>query len=141
MTFAKTFGSIDRLPQLIKYYHKCQKGALLQKWRNQLEIEQDESVPQWIHNFYDILLSNWHAQVKWFHTIFSQQPVVVILTEIYTDLLTSLDPSFNECIDAALKQQTDKLGLLSEIKQITKQFAVNLSNLIENQGKINVINV
>lgn len=81
-----------------------------------------------------MLLSNWHAQVKWFNVVFGQQPVL-ILTEIYTDLLTSIDPSFNECIDAALKQQTDKLGLLLENKLITKQFATNLFNLIENQGK------
>lgn len=109
----------------------------MQKWRNQLEIEQDESVAQWIHNFYDVLLSNWHAQVKWFNVVFTQNSATVVLIDVYTDLLTSLDPSFNECIDAALKQQVDKLGLLLELKQITKQFATNLFNLIDagNQGK------
>lgn len=133
--YAKTFASIGRTEQLLKYYHRCQKGSLLQRWRNQLEIEQDEPVSQWMHNFYDILLSNWHAQLKWFGTVFPQQPVVSSLCLIYEDLLVNLDPSMNQCIDAALKQQSDKLMLLLELKHITAQFGNNLYLLIDAHGK------
>ncbi|KAF2904970.1 hypothetical protein ILUMI_01213 [Ignelater luminosus] len=136
--YVRIFSSIGRLPQLIKYYHKCQKDVLLKKWRNQLEIEQDESVVQWIHNYYDILLSNWHTQCKWFNQVFPNQPTTDSLINIYVDVLSSVDPSLPECTDAALKQVSDKLGLLYEIKQITKQFAMNLINIIEtSSGKIN----
>lgn len=69
LVYTKLFSSIGRLPQLLKYYHKCQKDVLLKKWQNQLEIEQDESAPQWIRNYYDTLLSNWHAQAKWFSQV------------------------------------------------------------------------
>lgn len=132
----KIFTSIGRLTQLIKYYQKCQKDILLKKWRNQLEIEQDESTLQWIHNYFNILLSNWYTQFKWFNQVFASESAVNTLVIIYIDVLNSLDPSLNECIDAALKQVPDKLGLLYDIKQSTKQFEESLVKIIEDsQGK------
>lgn len=106
----------------------------MKKWRNQLEIEQEVSVTQWIHNYYDILLSNWHTQFKWFNQVFPNHSATDSLVEIYIDVLTSLDPSVNECVDAALKQTAEKLNFLYELKQTTKQFAVNLLNVIQSQG-------
>lgn len=103
----------------------------MKKWRTQLELEQDESVVQWIHNYYGILLSNWHTQFKWFNQVFIGEAAVDSLINIYVDVLNSLDPSFNECIDAALKQVQDKLAFLYDVKQVSRQFAENLSNVIE----------
>ena len=65
--FVRIFRAIDRLPQLLKYYHNCQKGILMQKWQNLVETEQDEGVSEWMHKFYDILLSTWHEQVCVLH--------------------------------------------------------------------------
>jgi hypothetical protein len=61
--FVRIFRAIDRLPQLLKYYHNCQKGILMRKWQNLVETEQDEGVSEWMHKLYDILLSTWHEQV------------------------------------------------------------------------------
>lgn len=134
----KIFKSIGRLPQLIKYYQKCQKDILLKKWRNQLEIEQDESTTQLIHNYYNFLLSNWHTQYRWFSQVFEEESPTHALTDIYIDVLSSLDPSMNECIDATLKQVTDKIAFLSDVKQSTKDFAENLKKIInQNQGNSN----
>lgn len=52
------------------------------------------------------------------------------------DVLTDLDPSISECIDASLKQVSDKLGLQYEVKQITKQFSKNIINIIDISGKL-----
>lgn len=136
-TYARIFTSIGRLQQLLKYYQKCQKDILLKKWRNQLEIEQDESTLQWIHNYFNILLSNWHTQYRWFNQVFASESAVNSLIDIYVDILKSLDPSLNECIDAALKQVTDKLGFLYDVKQSTRQFEESLVKIIEQgvQGK------
>lgn len=109
----------------------------MKKWRNQLEIEQELSVIQWIHNYYDTLLSNWHAQYKWFNQVFPDHSAANLLIDVYVDVLTSLDPSINACVDAALKQINEKLPFLYELKQITKQFAANLINVINSQGKFN----
>ncbi|KAJ8983014.1 hypothetical protein NQ317_014311 [Molorchus minor] len=115
----------------LKYYRKCQKDMLVKKWRIQLEIEQDETAIQWIHNYYNILLSNWHTHYRWFNQVFTKESASDVLIEVYIDVLTSLDPSLNECIDAALKQVSDKLSLLYDIKQTTKEFANSLVNVIE----------
>ncbi|CAG9765243.1 unnamed protein product [Ceutorhynchus assimilis] len=133
--FVRIFSSIGRIPQLIKYYRNCQRDVLVKKWRNQLEIEQDESVIQWIYNYYDILLSNWHSQTKWFNQVFAGESSIDSLISIYVDVLNSLDPSLNECIDAALKQVPDKLTFLTEVKQVSKQFADNIYNIIEHNPK------
>ncbi|CAH1108801.1 unnamed protein product [Psylliodes chrysocephalus] len=134
--YVEIFTSMERLPQLLKYYQKCQKNVLLKKWRHQLEIEQDESTIQWIHNFYNHLLSNWHTQYRWFNQVFSGVSALQTLVDIYTDVLTSLDPSLNECIDAALKQVSDKLNFIGEVKQTTTQFRDSLLNIVDQTVQI-----
>ncbi|KAL3278698.1 hypothetical protein HHI36_016232 [Cryptolaemus montrouzieri] len=136
--YVEIFSSIERLPQLMKYYHKCQKEALLKKWRIILEKDQDECVTYWMHSFYDLLISNWHTQNKWCNQVFTDQLASEVLIDIYIDVLTSIDPSFNDCIDAALKQVNDKLNLLLEVKQTMLQFCNSLNNLMKQtfQGKV-----
>lgn len=125
ITYSRIFLSIGRTTQLLKYYHKCQRDILLKKWRDQLDVDQEETVAVWVHNFYDILLSNWHTQHKWFYQVFPTESVSKTIIELYADVLQYLDPSVEECIEAALKQTTDKLAFLLEVKQITKQFVTN----------------
>ncbi|KAG5873515.1 hypothetical protein JTB14_026601 [Gonioctena quinquepunctata] len=116
--YVRIFTSIGRLPQLLKYYLKCQKDILLKKWRNQLEFEQDESTLQWIHNYYNELLSNWYTQYRWFNQVFTGESASHALIDIYSDVLSSLDPSLNECIDAALKQFLDIINQTTQAKPI-----------------------
>jgi len=61
--YVRIFSDMDRLPQLVKYYHRCEEKLILQQWRNLVEIQQDESAPCLINAGYDMLLSSWHAQV------------------------------------------------------------------------------
>lgn len=79
-------------------------------------------------------------QVKWCCHVFTPVSAANTLIELYADTLRSLDPSFNMCIDAALKQQTDQLTFLMDLRQITKHFAVNLQVAIDSasQGTCNV---
>lgn len=57
------FSKMERLPQLLKYYHNCLKVSLGQEWRRTIELAQDENVSYWLHTYYDKLLSNWNDQV------------------------------------------------------------------------------
>ncbi|KAL1505928.1 hypothetical protein ABEB36_005376 [Hypothenemus hampei] len=136
--FVHIFSSIDRITELKKYYHNCQKDILVRKWHNQLEDDQDASVVQWILNYYNILISNWHSQIKWFGQVFKGESATDSLINIYVDVLNSLDPSFNQCIDAALKQVPEKIVLLQEVKDVSTQFAENMCNIIDQttSGKI-----
>lgn len=54
---------MERLPQLLKYYHNCLKVSLGQEWRRTIELAQDENVTYWLRVYYDKLLSSWHEQV------------------------------------------------------------------------------
>ena len=79
-------------------------------------------------------------QVKWCSHVFTSVSAANTLVELYADTLRSLDPSFNMCIDAALKQQSDLLTFVMDLRQITKHFAVNLQVAIDSasQGMYNV---
>lgn len=135
LIYAKIFKSIDRLPQLIKYYHKCQKDLLLKKWRNQLEIEQDESITKWLHSYYDHFLSNWHTQFKWIQNVFPDEDVSGTIINVYKNSLLDLDPTLNSCIDAALKQTPEKLSLLHELMSINKNFLRNLQDVTDQSSQ------
>ncbi|XP_043460976.1 conserved oligomeric Golgi complex subunit 7 isoform X2 [Leptopilina heterotoma] len=136
--YVNIFNKIDRLPQLLKYYHNCLKVSLSQEWRRTIELAQDENITYWLHTFYDKLLSVWQEQLKWCTQVFKNFSVEVLI-EVYTDLLRNLDPGILECIEATLKQHTNamQLTLLMELKQITRHFTVNLQGAIEiSQNKI-----
>jgi hypothetical protein len=79
-------------------------------------------------------------QVKWCCQVFTSVSAANTLVELYADTLRSLDPSFGMCIDAALKQQSDQLTFVMDLRQITKHFAVNLQLAIDSasQGMYNV---
>lgn len=62
--YVKIFTEVDRMPQLLKYYHKCQKGLLLQQWNQCIESDQEDGVLDCMKRFYDILLSKWNDQVN-----------------------------------------------------------------------------
>ncbi|CAK9812034.1 Conserved oligomeric Golgi complex subunit 7 [Anthophora plagiata] len=130
--YVDIFNKMERLPQLLKYYHNCLKVSLGQEWRRTIELAQDENISYWLHTYYDKLLSNWNDQVKWCHQVFPNTSVDIIV-EVYADLLRSLDPGIPECIEAILKQHSNamQLSLLLELKQITRHFAVNLQGAIE----------
>ncbi|KAG7190161.1 hypothetical protein KM043_006288 [Ampulex compressa] len=130
--YVDIFSKMERLPQLLKYYHNCLKVSLAQEWRRTIELAQDESVPYWLHTYYDKLLSSWQDQIKWCHQVFPNTSIVILI-EVYADLLRSLDPGIPECIESVLKQHTNamQLSLLLELKQVTRHFAVNLNGAIE----------
>ncbi|KAF7379665.1 hypothetical protein HZH68_016613 [Vespula germanica] len=130
--YVDIFNKMERLPQLLKYYHNCLKVSLGQEWRRTIELAQDENLTYWLNTYYDKLLSTWHEQVKWCHQVFPNTSSEILIN-VYADLLRSLDPSISECIESLLKQYSNamQLSLLLELKQLTRHFAVNISGAIE----------
>lgn len=61
--YVDIFSKMERLPQLLKYYHNCLKVSLVQEWRRIIELSQDENITYWLRLYYDKLLSTWHDQV------------------------------------------------------------------------------
>lgn len=131
--FVKIFESIDRLPQLEKYYHRYHKGQLLQKWRQLQSDNQNASLKEWLSEFYDILLSMWHTQIQWCGQVFEKPAPVVC--ELLTDTLLALDPSLPVCIERHLQGIDYPLDILIDLKQMSERFAKSIEKAIESRGK------
>ncbi|XP_012250674.2 conserved oligomeric Golgi complex subunit 7 [Athalia rosae] len=138
--YVNIFTKMDRLPQLLKYYHNCLKVSLGQEWRKTIEeqLEQEDTIICWLRIYYDTLLSTWLNQVKWCNQVFPNSSIETLI-DVYADLLRSLSPSFIECIESALKQQASDthLATLITLKENVSEFSMNLNGAIENssQGK------
>ncbi|KAK0159641.1 hypothetical protein PV327_010735 [Microctonus hyperodae] len=132
--YVEIFRKIDRLPQLLKYYHNCVKVSLLQEWRKIIEQFHDNTntIAYSLHLFYDKLLSEWQNQLRYFNQIFSLTKIDNLI-DIYSDLLRNLDPSLTDCIQLSLKQHESpmQLTILMELKQITRNFSNNLNTSID----------
>ncbi|KAH9519599.1 Golgi transport complex subunit 7 [Bulinus truncatus] len=122
--FVKIFESIERLPQLYKYYHKCHKNNLLQNWQT---IWQDDKSKTALSDFYDLLLSTWHTQVKWCTQVFTD-PVIIVL-DLLTETLNTLQPPLGT-VFTVLVSDEKTLDTLVDLKQISDRYVKNLETAV-----------
>ena len=59
------FESIQRLPQMHRYYEHFHKSGVSKNW-SELQEREDKSLPQILSLFYDTLVSTFHTQVSLF---------------------------------------------------------------------------
>ena len=69
-------------------------------------------------------------QSPWFQEVFPHANHVENMIEIMLDILLNLDPGLEFCLSAGLKQQTDPLDYLIEVKQIFNEFLAHLDGLL-----------
>ncbi|XP_064640481.1 conserved oligomeric Golgi complex subunit 7-like [Lineus longissimus] len=127
--YVKIFSDIDRLPELYKYYHKCHKSALLQSWRTIMESNPDDTLIEWLPEFYDLLLTTWHTQIKWCSQVF-EEPVQIVC-DLLAETLKGLDPSLPHTIVEYLQNGQNTLLCLIELKQISDRFAKSIESAID----------
>ncbi|CAL1543486.1 unnamed protein product [Lymnaea stagnalis] len=123
--YVKIFESIERLPQLIKYYHKCHKNNLLQTWKTAWDANQTKTV---LSDLYDLLLSTWHTQVKWSSQVFPD-PVNIVL-DLLSQTLNALNPSLPSVFTILVGEKDKPLDTLIELKQISDRCVTNLENAL-----------
>lgn len=138
--FVKVFTEIDRMPQLLAYYYKCHKGQLVSVWQ---DLSQSElSLNQQLAEFYDTLLSAWHAQLQWSSQVFKNPDEVVTVLLIQT--LGALVPSIPVCLSTAMERaaQEQRLDTLLELHQTTSTFGQNLeAAMLPHLGENNLLKV
>ncbi|KAH3692541.1 conserved oligomeric Golgi complex subunit 7-like [Dreissena polymorpha] len=134
--YTAIFRSIERLPQLYKFYNMCHKSVLLKQWKCIVEDNSEETLIEWINQLYDHLLSTWHSQMKWCGQIFPD-PLPVVC-QLLTDSLGGLDPPLTDCFTTFLGQKKEPLLGLIELKQISERFAKSIEKAAENHMKDNV---
>ncbi|KAF8774339.1 Conserved oligomeric Golgi complex subunit 7 like protein [Argiope bruennichi] len=126
LMYMKIFKDIKRLNTLQKHYHTFQKEQLLKQWKQIVETDPDETIMDWLNNFNDLLLSTWHSQMTCCQQLLPDIPAVQVLSELFVDVLTNLDPSLTFCIDAGMRLHSSQLQCLIELKQITDRLAKSL---------------
>ncbi|XP_005810284.1 conserved oligomeric Golgi complex subunit 7 [Xiphophorus maculatus] len=138
--FVKVFTEIDRMPQLLAYYYKCHKGQLVTIWQ---DLSQSElSLNQQLSEFYDTLLSTWHAQVQWSSQVFKNPYEVVTVLLIQT--LGAMVPSIPVCLSSAMERaaQEQRLDSLLELHQTTSTFGHSLeAAMFPHLGENNLLKV
>uniref|UniRef100_T1I1G8 Conserved oligomeric Golgi complex subunit 7 n=1 Tax=Rhodnius prolixus TaxID=13249 RepID=T1I1G8_RHOPR len=129
--YVNMFSGMERLPQLVKYYSRCEKGSMCREWTNLVELDQDHGVIEWLQAFYHSLLTNWQSQVKWCGQVFG---TIEMLPSIYVDVLVTLQKDITSSIDVALKQQPQPISFLIQLKEVTDRFAHNMRSQLEILG-------
>jgi len=132
-TYVRIFTDIDRLPQLCKYYHNCKKGNLMRTWRQILDEKCDETVMEWMNEFYESLVTLWHTEISWCSQLFGDH-AMHMLCELITDVLTSLGPEMNACIEKHLQTQAHSLAAIIDLKQISERFSKNIENAVDSKS-------
>ncbi|KAM7370900.1 hypothetical protein PAMP_010410 [Pampus punctatissimus] len=138
--FVKVFTEIDRMPQLLAYYYKCHKGQLVSMWQ---DISQSElTLKQQLSEFYDTLLSTWHAQLQWTSQVFKNPYEVVTVLLIQT--LGAMVPSIPVCLSTAMDRtaQEQRLDILLELNHTTSAFGHGLeAAMLPHLGEHNLLKV
>ncbi|XP_056222132.1 conserved oligomeric Golgi complex subunit 7 [Seriola aureovittata] len=138
--FVKVFTEIDRMPQLLAYYYKCHKGQLVSIWQ---DLSQSElSLNQQLSEFYDTLLSTWHAQLQWSSQVFKNPYEVVTVLLIQT--LGAMVPSIAVCLSTAMERAAleQRLDTLLELHQTTSTFGHSLeAAMLPHLGENNLLKV
>ena len=66
----------------------------------------------------------------WFKEVFGDVNMVENMIEILLDVSLSLDPDLNFCLNAGLKQQSDRLEYLLFVKKNFNDFLSHLDRLL-----------
>ncbi|KAM9424030.1 conserved oligomeric Golgi complex subunit 7 [Pholidichthys leucotaenia] len=136
--FVKVFTEIDRMPQLLAYYYKCHKGQLVSVWQ---ELSQSElSLNQQLSEFYDTLLSTWHAQIQWSSQVFKNpyEVVTVLLIQTLGAMVPSIPVSLSTAMERAAQEQ--RLDTLLELHQTTSTFGHSLeAAMLPHLGETNLL--
>lgn len=129
--YVKIFSNIERLDQLQNYYIRCHKTKLQKTW-NEVRVEDpNKSMLEWLSTFYDVILSTWHTEVTWCGQVFTD-PGTVLCTLI-TQTLTHLDPTLSSCITEFIKNESNIIEKLIELRQVTLRFAHGLEKAVSQQ--------
>lgn len=90
----QVFTNMDRLEQLLHYYTKCRRGAVLHRWKELCEQESsdDSGAVSVVCSFYEHLLTDLQEQTKWYSNVFHRPSSSTsrILLPIYTQVILSL---------------------------------------------------
>ena len=132
------FRSMERGGQLTKYYHKCVRAGLLQRWAAIVSEGEGESPKVWIGQFYTELLASLREHNVWVAQVFPGEQPGHLLAQLVAAVLVSLEPSLEFCLEAAAKLCSSELELLVDVKTSTDSFVTILSDLLVGASELDL---
>jgi len=131
LNLVSMFRSMERDKQLSKYYHKCVRAGLLQKWSDIVnEGAIGEGALEWSSTLYEVLVASLQKQAEWAAEVFPSENTADIIADLVMDVLDNLDPSLEFCMEAAMKLQQDQLQFLLDMRSNTDSFLGQIETLI-----------
>jgi len=129
------FRTMERGKQLSKYYHKCVRAGLLQRWSEIVLEGEGDGAGEWLDVFYKELGSKVVEQQAWAELVFPDEASSQLMCDLVTDVLASLDPTPAFCIEAAVKLSGDTLGLLVDLRGKTDRFLASVEGVVREAGE------
>jgi hypothetical protein len=129
------FRAMERGGQLTKYYHKCVRAGLLQRWAVIVAEGEGEGARQWTKQLYTELAARLREHRAWVTQVFPEDNPGDLMAGLLAAVLGSLEPSLEFCLEAAAKLGPSELELLAEVKAGTDAFAVCLPAVLEGAGE------
>lgn len=129
--FVTMFADMERSPQLLKYYRKCVRARELKVWANLvMDDNNGNTVLEWTRVFFAKLTKHIQEQFEWFQSVFVSANPVENMIEILLEIYSGLDPRLDFCLDAGMKQQTEPLQYLIDVKQQFNLHLIDIDNLL-----------
>ncbi|XP_023342815.1 conserved oligomeric Golgi complex subunit 7 [Eurytemora carolleeae] len=131
------FRSMERDHQLTKYYSKCTRAGIVQKW-TEIVTTSEEGVLEWLENLYKELLNLVEENKSWCAEVFPLENPDTVMCTVLTDVLGSLDPSLEFCIEAGIKLQNNVLTFLIDLRDRTDRFVADLRPMLQGCTEVNL---
>ncbi|CAD5118778.1 DgyrCDS7456 [Dimorphilus gyrociliatus] len=125
----KIFTNIRRLSELLKYYKRTHRTALLQKWKNLNQENNADNIHSILSSFYDDLHSLLHSQVMWCKQVFVEPHSIVL--SLLKEVLQSLDPTLDKLILSYLEgTKSSTMEELKDFKELSERFHKGIANFM-----------
>jgi len=132
------FRGMERGEQLAKYYTKCVRAGLAQRWAVIL-AEGEGEASRAVATFYTELATRLRQHRTWVCSVFPDSPPGDLMASLLTSTLSSLDPSIDYCLESAAKLATSELVLLVEARAAADTFLAGLAEVLEGASEGNLV--
>uniref|UniRef100_H2YTE5 Conserved oligomeric Golgi complex subunit 7 n=1 Tax=Ciona savignyi TaxID=51511 RepID=H2YTE5_CIOSA len=117
------FKNLDRLTELRNYYLKCHRARVSSKWQEIVSGEIDSAKPgtdssdiSLLSEFYELLLSVWHAEVQWCSVVFGKEESLAIIAQLLLEVTLSVEYGPNTMINNSVTgTSVEKLDTLQQM--------------------------
>lgn len=132
----KLYFCIIRDVELRNYYLKCHRAQISSKWQDIVSGETDTSKATeqddvaLLNEFYELLLSVWHIEMKWCTSVFGKDASAAIISQLILEVILSVESGPATLVHNSLTGLAlERLDMLSRLYASTDGFVQNLKQV------------